>query len=77
MYNFKLFQMHCFTMDGEKRVTKTVYINPTYVTSVELHNGVTKVITTTGEYYTLLNPELIIEGLKNIQEINNKIVIQN
>ena len=64
-------------MDGEERVTKTVYINPTYVTSVEHHNGVTKVITTTGIYYTLLNPELIIEGLKNIQELKNRIVIQN
>ena len=69
--------MHCFTMEGANRVTKTVYINPTYVTSVELHNGVTKVITTTGEYYTLFKPELIIEGLKNIQELNNKIVNQN
>jgi len=72
-----MFRLDCFKIEEGNRVNKTVYLNPAFVSHLEADHRITKVITNSEDYYTTAKPEHIIEGLKNVQESNHKIVLFN
>jgi len=77
MREFNLFRLDVYYLDGLTRKEKAVYLNPTFVVSIERKDGVTCIITTDSRYYTTYVPELIIKGLKDVQRKNNQIVLLN
>jgi hypothetical protein len=64
-------------MDGSVKVNRTVYLNPESVISIERASAITTVRTTGLDYYTDAKPEHIMEGLKNVQERNNMLLMLN
>jgi len=77
MTEFKLFKLHCFVLDGLTRKEKTVHLNPTFVVSIERYEGMTKIMTTNGDFYPPLLDTLIIKGLSDIHRINHKMIRSN
>ena len=77
MKSFNLFRLECFVINEGIQEEKTAYINPAFVVSIEQYNGLTRIITSKEDYYTPFIPELIIKGLKDIQKLNDNMVLMN
>lgn len=74
---YKLFKLDCFTIVEGARVNRKVFINPRYVVSIEESLKITKIVTTTNEYYTMMKGDMVQEALANVERINSMMIMRN
>ena len=74
---YKLFKLDCFTIVEGARVNRKVFINPRYVVSIEESLNITKIVTTTNEYYTMMKGDMVQEALANVERINSMMIMRN